>query len=430
MKKITRRAALRYGLTGIAAIGSTAVLPAAAKAPAAVRKEVLPSERARPVVGTIGHAGHGKTTLASALTTVLARKYGGAARSVDQITAAPAEEVDGIPIRASHVEYATPARGYTHVDCASHIDCAKNMIMGTRRLDAAILVVSAAEGPMPETREQILLARQAGVGHILVFLSKCDLVDDPELLDLVEMEIRDLLSQYDFPGDDTPIVRGSALKALEGADAVWEGSVIELARHLDHYIPDPERPVDKPFLMPVESVASPAGGDAVVVTGASEYGTLNTGDEVEIVGGEERVGATCTGIEKSGQVSDSVRSGESCRAALRGVRPEQVGRGLALARPGSFAAHTRFEAEVYFPSQEEGGRSTLVPNGYSALFHIYTAEVTGSVELPEGAEGSQTGCHIGVKAALRRPVAMGDGTRFTIRENGRAVGFGVLRIRP
>ncbi|MFJ9979440.1 GTP-binding protein [Streptomyces cyaneofuscatus] len=427
MRKITRREAFRYGVTGIAAIGSTAVLPVAANTPAAVRQKVLAAERARPVVGTIGHAGHGRTTLTSALTTVLARRYGGKARSVDQIAGAPAEVVDGVPIRASRVEYATPVRGYTHVDCASHKDCAKNMIMGTR-LDAAILVVSAADSIMPETREQIRLARQVGVGRIVVFLSKCDVVDDAELIELVEMEVRALLSRYGFPGDDTPVVRGSALQALEGVSA-WEESVVSLAGHLDGYVPDPEQSFDKPFLMPVESVVSPGGGPTIV-TGSIEYGTIKTGDEVEIVGGEETIRATCTGIERAGGVSDSARSGEGCRVALQGVRPEQVERRLVLARPGSIAARSRFEAEVYFPSQEEGGRGTPVPSGHSAPFHVRTAEITGAIDLSGGAKRAQPGDLHAVGATLLRPVAIGDGTRFSIREDGRAVGFGVRITRP
>ncbi|WNI26752.1 GTP-binding protein [Streptomyces sp. ITFR-16] len=426
MRKSTRREALRYGLAGIAAIGTTPALPAAAKA-SAVFRPGLAAERARPLVGTIGHAGDGKTTLASALTTVLARKYGGKARSVDQITSAPAEEVEGVPIRASRVEYATPARGYTHVDCASRADCVKNMIMGTPRLDAVILVVSANDSMLPDAREQVRLARKAGVGSIVVFMSKCDLVDDPETLDLVEMEIREHLSRDGFPGDDVPVVRGSALKALEGENA-WEESIVRLATQLDGSVPDPQQPLDKPFLMPVESVSSQSG-DTTVVTGTIEHGTIRTGDEMEIVGGEQTLRATCTGIEQWGQRADSARSGESCRVALRDVRPEQVGRGLVLARPGSITARTRLEAEVYFPSQEEGGHGTAVETGHRSQFHFRTAEVTGSIELPENVKSIEPGDHITVRATLLRPVAMDNGARFTIREDGRPVGFG-MRVTP
>lgn len=422
MKKITRREAFRYGLTGIAAIGTTLALPAAATASAASRPG-LAAERARPLVGTIGHADHGKTTLASALTTVLARKYGGTARSVDQITSAPAEEVDGISIRASRVEYATPARGYAHVDCASHADCVKNMIMGTPRLDAVILVVSATDSIMPQAREQLRLARKLGVGSIVVFMSKCDLVDDPEMFDLVEMEIRELLTRSGFPGDDVPVVRGSALKALDGEDH-WEDSIVRLATQLDGSVPDPQQPLDKPFLMPVESVV-PRSDGTTVVTGTIEHGTIRTGDEIEIVGGEQTYRTTCAGIEQWGKTSDSAHSGESCRVALQGIRPEQAERGLVLARPGSITARTGLEAEVYFPSQEEGGRGTAVENGHRSQFHFRTAEVTGAIELPEDVKSIRPGDNITVKATLLRPVAMDNGARFTIRENGRPVGFGM-----
>ena len=341
-------------------------------------------ERTKPHVnvGTIGHVDHGKTTLTAAITTVLAKTYGGAARAFDQIDNAPEEKARGITINTSHVEYDTPTRHYAHVDCPGHADYVKNMITGAAQMDGAILVVAATDGPMPQTREHILLGRQVGVPYIIVFLNKCDMVDDEELLELVEMEVRELLSQYDFPGDDTPIVRGSALKALEG-DAEWEAKIIELAGHLDTYIPEPERAIDKPFLLPIEDVFS-ISGRGTVVTGRVERGIIKVGEEVEIVGIKDTAKTTCTGVEMFRKLLDEGRAGENVGVLLRGIKREEIERGQVLAKPGSIKPHTKFESEVYILSKDEGGRHTPFFKGYRPQFYFRTTDVTGTIELPEG----------------------------------------------
>uniref|UniRef100_UPI00237EEAED elongation factor Tu n=2 Tax=Salmonella enterica TaxID=28901 RepID=UPI00237EEAED len=343
-------------------------------------------ERTKPHVnvGTIGHVDHGKTTLTAAITTVLAKTYGGAARAFDQIDNAPEEKARGITINTSHVEYDTPTRHYAHVDCPGHADYVKNMITGAAQMDGAILVVAATDGPMPQTREHILLGRQVGVPYIIVFLNKCDMVDDEELLELVEMEVRELLSQYDFPGDDTPIVRGSALKALEG-DAEWEAKIIELAGFLDSYIPEPERAIDKPFLLPIEDVFS-ISGRGTVVTGRVERGIIKVGEEVEIVGIKETQKSTCTGVEMFRKLLDEGRAGENVGVLLRGIKREEIERGQVLAKPGTIKPHTKFESEVYILSKDEGGRHTPFFKGYRPQFYFRTTDVTGTIELPEGVE--------------------------------------------
>ena len=383
-------------------------------------------ERTKPHVnvGTIGHVDHGKTTLTAAITTVLAKTYGGDASAFDQIDNAPEERERGITISTSHVEYDTPARHYAHVDCPGHADYVKNMITGAAQMDGAILVVAATDGPMPQTREHILLGRQVGVPFMVVFMNKCDMVDDEELLELVEMEVRELLSEYEFPGDDLPVIQGSALKALEG-DPAWEAKILELADALDTYIPLPERDVDKPFLLPIEDVFS-ISGRGTVVTGRVERGILRTGDEVEIVGIKDTTKSTCTGVEMFRKLLDEGRAGENVGALLRGTKREDVERGQVLAKPGSIKPHTGFEAEVYVLSKDEGGRHTPFFKGYRPQFYFRTTDVTGAVELPEGVEMVMPGDNLKFKVELIHPIAMDEGLRFAIREGGRTVGAGVV----
>ena len=383
-------------------------------------------ERSKPHVnvGTIGHVDHGKTTLTAALTTILAKKFGGAAKAYDQIDNAPEEKARGITINTSHVEYETEARHYAHVDCPGHADYVKNMITGAAQMDGAILVCSAADGPMPQTREHILLARQVGVPYIIVFMNKCDMVDDAELLELVEMEIRDLLSSYDFPGDDCPIVQGSALKALEG-DAAYEEKIFELAAALDSYIPTPERAVDKPFLLPIEDVFS-ISGRGTVVTGRVERGIIHVGDEIEIVGLKETQKTTCTGVEMFRKLLDEGQAGDNVGVLLRGTKREDVERGQVLAKPGTITPHTKFKAEVYVLSKEEGGRHTPFFANYRPQFYFRTTDVTGAVTLEEGVEMVMPGENVTITVELIAPIAMEEGLRFAIREGGRTVGAGVV----
>jgi elongation factor Tu len=383
-------------------------------------------ERSKPHVnvGTIGHVDHGKTTLTAAITTVLAKVYGGAAKDFAAIDNAPEERERGITISTSHVEYDTPTRHYAHVDCPGHADYVKNMITGAAQMDGAILVVASTDGPMPQTREHILLSRQVGVPFIVVFMNKCDMVDDEELLELVEMEVRELLSEYDFPGDDLPVIQGSALKALEGEEE-WEKKIVELAEALDSYIPEPERDIDKPFLMPIEDVFS-ISGRGTVVTGRVERGIVNTGDEVEIVGIKDTTKTTVTGVEMFRKLLDEGRAGENIGALLRGTKREDIQRGQVLAKPGSITPHTKFEAEVYVLSKEEGGRHTPFFKGYRPQFYFRTTDVTGAVELPEGVEMVMPGDNIKFVVELIAPIAMDDGLRFAIREGGRTVGAGVV----
>ncbi|WP_016687519.1 elongation factor Tu, partial [Neisseria sicca] len=383
-------------------------------------------ERSKPHVnvGTIGHVDHGKTTLTAALTTILAKKFGGAAKAYDQIDNAPEEKARGITINTSHVEYETETRHYAHVDCPGHADYVKNMITGAAQMDGAILVCSAADGPMPQTREHILLARQVGVPYIIVFMNKCDMVDDAELLELVEMEIRDLLSSYDFPGDDCPIVQGSALKALEG-DAAYEEKIFELAAALDSYIPTPERAVDKPFLLPIEDVFS-ISGRGTVVTGRVERGIIHVGDEIEIVGLKETQKTTCTGVEMFRKLLDEGQAGDNVGVLLRGTKREEVERGQVLAKPGTITPHTKFKAEVYVLSKEEGGRHTPFFANYRPQFYFRTTDVTGAVTLEEGVEMVMPGENVAITVELIAPIAMEEGLRFAIREGGRTVGAGVV----
>ena len=383
-------------------------------------------ERSKPHVnvGTIGHVDHGKTTLTAALTTILAKKFGGAAKAYDQIDNAPEEKARGITINTSHVEYETETRHYAHVDCPGHADYVKNMITGAAQMDGAILVCSAADGPMPQTREHILLARQVGVPYIIVFMNKCDMVDDAELLELVEMEIRDLLSSYDFPGDDCPIVQGSALKALEG-DAGYEEKIFELAAALDSYIPTPERAVDKPFLLPIEDVFS-ISGRGTVVTGRVERGIIHVGDEIEIVGLKETQKTTCTGVEMFRKLLDEGQAGDNVGVLLRGTKREEVERGQVLAKPGTITPHTKFKAEVYVLSKEEGGRHTPFFANYRPQFYFRTTDVTGAVTLEEGVEMVMPGENVTITVELIAPIAMEEGLRFAIREGGRTVGAGVV----
>ena len=378
-------------------------------------------ERSKPHVnvGTIGHVDHGKTTLTAALTTILAKKFGGAAKAYDQIDNAPEEKARGITINTSHVEYETETRHYAHVDCPGHADYVKNMITGAAQMDGAILVCSAADGPMPQTREHILLARQVGVPYIIVFMNKCDMVDDAELLELVEMEIRDLLSSYDFPGDDCPIVQGSALKALEG-DAAYEEKIFELAAALDSYIPTPERAVDKPFLLPIEDVFSISGRGTVVT------GRVDVGDEIEIVGLKETQKTTCTGVEMFRKLLDEGQAGDNVGVLLRGTKREEVERGQVLAKPGTITPHTKFKAEVYVLSKEEGGRHTPFFANYRPQFYFRTTDVTGAVTLEEGVEMVMPGENVAITVELIAPIAMEEGLRFAIREGGRTVGAGVV----
>ena len=385
-------------------------------------------ERSKPHVnvGTIGHVDHGKTTLTAALTRVLAAKHGGDIKAFDEIDNAPEERERGITIATAHVEYETDARHYAHVDCPGHADYVKNMITGAAQMDGAILVVSAADGPMPQTREHILLARQVGVPYIVVFLNKADMVDDAELLELVEMEVRDLLSSYEFPGDDTPIVTGSALKALEGDDSeIGSGAIMQLADALDSYIPEPERAVDGAFLMPIEDVFS-ISGRGTVVTGRIERGVVKVGEEIEIIGIKDTEKTTCTGVEMFRKLLDEGQAGDNVGVLLRGTKREEVERGQVLAKPGSINPHTKFEAEVYILSKEEGGRHTPFFQGYRPQFYFRTTDVTGQCELPEGIEMVMPGDNVKLSAELINPIAMEDGLRFAIREGGRTVGAGVV----
>jgi len=389
-------------------------------------KEKFERKKPHVNVGTIGHVDHGKTTLTAALTMVLAKKYGGESKAYDQIDNAPEERERGITIATAHVEYESEKRHYAHVDCPGHADYVKNMITGAAQMDGAILVVSAADGPMPQTREHILLARQVGVPYIVVYMNKADQVDDPELLELVEMEIRELLSSYDFPGDDTPIITGSALKAIEGDQSdIGEPSIIKLAEALDSYIPQPERAVDGAFLMPVEDVFS-ISGRGTVVTGRIERGIVKVGDEIEIVGIKDTAKTTCTGVEMFRKLLDQGEAGDNVGILLRGTKREEVERGQVLCKPGSIKPHTKFEAEVYVLSKEEGGRHTPFFNGYRPQFYFRTTDVTGACTLPEGTEMVMPGDNVKMTVALIAPIAMEDGLRFAIREGGRTVGAGVV----
>jgi len=385
-------------------------------------------ERTKPHVnvGTIGHVDHGKTTLTAAITTILSKKFGGEAKAYDQIDAAPEEKARGITINTAHVEYETATRHYAHVDCPGHADYVKNMITGAAQMDGAILVCSAADGPMPQTREHILLARQVGVPFIIVYLNKCDMVDDEELLELVEMEVRELLSKYEFPGDDIPIIKGSALKALEGDQSdIGEPSIMRLADALDSYIPTPERAIDKPFLLPIEDVFS-ISGRGTVVTGRVERGIVKVGDEIEIVGIKPTVKTTCTGVEMFRKLLDQGQAGDNVGVLLRGTKREDVERGQVLAKPGSITPHTHFTGEVYVLSKEEGGRHTPFFNNYRPQFYFRTTDVTGSIALPEGTEMVMPGDNVSITVKLIAPIAMEEGLRFAIREGGRTVGAGVV----
>jgi len=390
-----------------------------------VAKEKFERDKPHVNVGTIGHIDHGKTTLTAAITKVLSDTYGGQARSFDEIDNAPEEKARGITIATSHVEYETDKRHYAHVDCPGHADYVKNMITGAAQMDGAILVVSAADGPMPQTREHILLARQVGVPYIVVFLNKADMVDDEELLELVEVEVRDLLNEYDFPGDDVPFVIGSALKALDG-DAEYTQKIIDLAEQLDTYIPEPERDLDKPFLMPVEDVFS-ITGRGTVATGRIEQGVVNTGDTVEIVGIHTETNNTVvTGVEMFRKILDQGQAGDNVGCLLRGVKREEIERGQVLCKPGSITPHTEFKAEVYVLKKEEGGRHTPFFNGYRPQFYFRTTDVTGVANLPEGTEMVMPGDNVQMQIELIQPIAMDAGLRFAIREGGRTVGSGVV----
>jgi elongation factor Tu len=385
-------------------------------------------ERTKPHVnvGTIGHVDHGKTTLTAAITTVLSKKFGGEAKAYDQIDAAPEEKARGITINTAHVEYETATRHYAHVDCPGHADYVKNMITGAAQMDGAILVVSAADGPMPQTREHILLARQVGVPYIIVFLNKCDMVDDAELLELVEMEVRELLSKYEFPGDDTPIVHGSAKLAVEGDQSdLGEPSILRLAEALDSYIPTPERAIDGAFIMPVEDVFS-ISGRGTVVTGRIERGIVKVGDELEIVGIKPTLKTTCTGVEMFRKLLDQGQAGDNVGVLLRGTKREEVERGQVLAKPGSITPHTKFTAEIYVLGKDEGGRHTPFFQGYRPQFYFRTTDVTGAVELPAGTEMVMPGDNVSITVNLINPIAMEEGLRFAIREGGRTVGAGVV----
>jgi elongation factor Tu len=388
-------------------------------------KEKFERDKPHVNVGTIGHIDHGKTTLTAAITKVLSDTYGGQARSFEEIDNAPEEKERGITIATSHVEYETPNRHYAHVDCPGHADYVKNMITGAAQMDGAILVVSAADGPMPQTREHILLARQVGVPYIIVFLNKADMVDDEELLELVEVEVRELLSAYEFPGDDIPFITGSALKALEG-DEQYTQKIIELAEQLDSYIPEPERDLDKPFLMPVEDVFS-ITGRGTVATGRIEQGIIHTGDTVEIVGIADKTDSTVvTGVEMFRKILDEGRAGDNVGCLLRGTKREEIQRGQVLCKPGSITPHTKFKAEVYCLKKEEGGRHTPFFNGYRPQFYFRTTDVTGVANLPEGTEMVMPGDNVQMSIELIQPIAMDEGLRFAIREGGRTVGSGVV----
>ena len=385
-------------------------------------------ERTKPHVnvGTVGHVDHGKTTLTAAIATIMAQKFGGEAKAYDQIDNAPEEKARGITINTSHIEYESENRHYGHVDCPGHADYVKNMITGAAQMDGAILVVSAADGPMPQTREHILLARQVGVPYMVVFLNKADMVDDPELLELVEMEVRDLLSYYEFPGDDIPVIIGSALKALEGDQSdIGVPAVLKLVAEMDRYIPEPERNIDKPFLLPIEDVFS-ISGRGTVVTGRVESGIVKVGEEVEIVGIRPTTKTTCTGVEMFRKLLDEGRAGDNVGVLLRGTKRDDIERGQVLAKPGTIKPHTKFEAEVYVLSKEEGGRHTPFFNGYRPQFYFRTTDVTGSCDLPEGTEMVMPGDNVKLMVNLHSPIAMDEGLRFAIREGGRTVGAGVV----
>jgi elongation factor Tu len=385
-------------------------------------------ERTKPHVnvGTIGHVDHGKTTLTAAITMVLSKKFGGEAKAYDQIDAAPEEKARGITINTAHVEYETANRHYAHVDCPGHADYVKNMITGAAQMDGAILVVSAADGPMPQTREHILLARQVGVPYILVFMNKCDMVDDEELLELVEMEIRELLTKYDFPGDDVPIIKGSAVKAVQGDQSeIGEPAILRLAEALDSYIPTPERAIDGAFLMPVEDVFS-ISGRGTVVTGRIERGIVKVGEELEIVGIKPTLKTTCTGVEMFRKLLDQGQAGDNVGVLLRGTKREEVERGQVLCKPGSIKPHTKFTAEIYVLGKDEGGRHTPFFQGYRPQFYFRTTDVTGAVELPAGTEMVMPGDNVSITVQLINPIAMEEGLRFAIREGGRTVGAGVV----
>eukprot|EP01012_Entosiphon_sulcatum_P005106 TRINITY_DN12185_c0_g1_i1.p1 TRINITY_DN12185_c0_g1~~TRINITY_DN12185_c0_g1_i1.p1 ORF type:complete len:397 (-),score=20.96 TRINITY_DN12185_c0_g1_i1:958-2148(-) len=389
-------------------------------------KEKFERKKPHVNVGTIGHVDHGKTTLTAALTTILAKKYGGVAKAYDQIDAAPEERERGITISTAHVEYESASRHYAHVDCPGHADYVKNMITGAAQMDGAILVVSAADGPMPQTREHILLSRQVGVPYIVVFLNKADMVDDAELLELVEMEVRDLLSSYEFPGDDIPIVVGSALKALEGdTSEIGVPAIEKLVETMDSYIPEPVRNIDKSFLLPIEDVFS-ISGRGTVVTGRIESGIVKVGEEVEIVGIRDTQKSTCTGVEMFRKLLDEGRAGDNVGILLRGTKRDEVERGQVLAKPGTIKPHTKFEAEVYVLSKDEGGRHTPFFNGYRPQFYFRTTDVTGSCDLPEGIEMVMPGDNVKLIVNLHSPIAMDEGLRFAIREGGRTVGAGVV----
>jgi elongation factor Tu len=391
-----------------------------------VSKEKFERTKPHVNVGTIGHVDHGKTTLTAALTVTQAKKFGGEEKAYDQIDSAPEEKARGITIATAHVEYESETRHYAHVDCPGHADYVKNMITGAAQMDGAILVCSAADGPMPQTREHILLARQVGVPYIVVFLNKADMVDDPELLELVEMEVRELLSSYDFPGDDIPVITGSALKALEGdTSEIGVPAIEKLIEALDTYIPEPERAVDGAFLMPVEDVFS-ISGRGTVVTGRIERGIIKVGDEIEIVGIKDTTKTTCTGVEMFRKLLDQGQAGDNVGVLLRGTKREEVERGQVLAKPGSITPHTKFEAEVYVLSKEEGGRHTPFFNGYRPQFYFRTTDVTGAVDLPEGVEMVMPGDNVAMTVSLIAPIAMEEGLRFAIREGGRTVGAGVV----
>jgi elongation factor Tu len=391
-----------------------------------VSKEKFQRNKPHVNVGTIGHVDHGKTTLTAALTKVMAETNGGEFRAYDQIDKAPEEKARGITISTAHVEYQSQERHYAHVDCPGHADYVKNMITGAAQMDGAILVCSAADGPMPQTREHILLARQVGVPYIVVFLNKADMVDDAELLELVEMEVRELLSKYEFPGDDTPIVKGSALKALEGdTSEIGVPAVIKLVQEMDRYIPTPKRDIDKPFLMPVEDVFS-ISGRGTVVTGRIERGIVKVNDEIEIVGIKDTTKTTCTGVEMFRKLLDEGQAGDNVGVLLRGTKREDVERGQVLAKPGTIKPHTKFECEVYVLSKDEGGRHTPFFKGYRPQFYFRTTDVTGNVQLPEGVEMVMPGDNIKMAVELISPIAMEEGLRFAIREGGKTVGAGVV----
>lgn len=389
-------------------------------------KEKFERNKPHVNVGTIGHVDHGKTTLTAAITTIMSTEFGGEAKGYDQIDAAPEEKARGITISTAHVEYESSNRHYAHVDCPGHADYVKNMITGAAQMDGAILVVSAADGPMPQTREHILLSRQVGVPYIVVFLNKADMVDDPELLELVEMEVRDLLSSYEFPGDDIPIITGSALKALEGDTSdIGIPAIKKLVETMDSYIPEPVRNIDKSFLMPIEDVFS-ISGRGTVVTGRVESGIIHVGDEVEIVGIRETTKTTCTGVEMFRKLLDEGRAGDNVGVLLRGTKRDEVERGQVLAQPGTINPHTKFEAEVYVLSKDEGGRHTPFFNGYRPQFYFRTTDVTGACELPSGVEMVMPGDNVKMVVSLHSPIAMVEGLRFAIREGGRTVGAGVV----